>query len=85
MTRKEVIDTLKLAKAGVRLDLRLCHYCNGKPDISTKPDLNYIGEQGFKSTVKCESCGLIVERWAKSYEEAEKKAAENWNGGYKNG
>ncbi|MBQ2175645.1 MAG: hypothetical protein II453_11510 [Alphaproteobacteria bacterium] len=66
----------------VRLNLRLCHYCNGKPDISTKPDLNYIGEQGFKSTVKCESCGLIVERWAKTYLQAQQKAVKNWNGVY---
>lgn len=47
---------------------------------TTNPDLNYIGEQGYKSIVMCNSCCLVVERWAKSYEEAEKKAAENWNG-----
>lgn len=65
--------------------LRKCHYCSGKPRQTTNPDLNYIGEQGYKSIVMCNSCGLVVERWAKFYEEAEKKAAENWNGGYKNG
>lgn len=65
--------------------LKKCHYCGGEPVQSTFRDLNWIGEQGFKSTVKCESCGLIVERWAKSYKEAEKKAAESWNGVYNNG
>ena len=65
--------------------LRKCHYCSGKPRQTTKPDLSYIGEKGYKSIVMCNSCGLVVERWAKSYEEAEKKAAENWNGVYNNG
>lgn len=63
-------------------EIRNCHYCGGKPTQSTFRDINWIGEQGFKSTVKCESCGLIVERWAKTYLQAQQKAVKNWNGVY---
>lgn len=64
--------------------LRKCHYCGGEPIQYTHAEMNYIGENGFKSTIRCKRCGNKIERWAKGYKEAEERAAYNWNGGVEN-
>lgn len=65
-------------------EIKNCHYCGGKPTQSTFRDLNYIGEQGYKSVTSCTMCHNRVEMWAKTYDEAIKKSIFYWNGGKEN-
>lgn len=60
--------------------LRLCHYCGGEPRQHTNEDINYQGEKGFKSIVRCTLCKLFVETWAEEKNTAEERAARYWNG-----
>ena len=65
--------------------LRKCHYCGGKPIQTTKLDLNWIGEQGYKSTIRCSMCHNQVEMWDLFHNVAVEKAVRYWNGEKNNG
>lgn len=64
--------------------LRKCHYCGGEPVQSTFRDLNWIGEQGYKSIIICNLCRNKIEMWDKCHNLAAEKAVYFWNGGIKN-
>jgi len=61
--------------------LRKCHYCGGEPVQSTFKDINLMGEQGYKSVIRCSLCHNQVEMWDKSYDDAVKKSVFYWNRG----
>ena len=65
--------------------LRKCHYRGGKPIQTTKLDLNWIGEQGYKSTIRCSMCHNQVEMWDLFHNVAVEKAVRYWNGDKNNG
>lgn len=65
--------------------LRKCHYCGGEPVQSTFKDINLMGEQGYKSVIRCSLCHNQVEMWAKSYDDAVNKSIFYWNGEKENG
>lgn len=67
------------------IKLRKCHYCGGKPIQTTKLDLNWIGEQGYKSTIRCSMCHNQVEMWDLLHNVAVEKAVRYWNGDKNNG
>lgn len=66
-------------------EIRNCHYCGGKPTQSTFRDINWIGERGYKSVIRCSMCHNQVEMWAKSYDDAVNKSIFYWNGEKENG
>lgn len=66
-------------------NLRKCHYCGGKPIQTTKLDLNWIGEHGYKSTIRCSMCHNQVEMWNLFHNVAVEKAVRYWNGDKNNG
>lgn len=61
--------------------LKKCHYCGGEPVQSTFKDINLMGEQGYKSVIRCSLCHNQVEMWDKSYDDAVKKSVFYWNRG----
>lgn len=61
--------------------LKKCHYCGGEPVQSTFKDINLMGEQGYKSVIRCSLCHIQIEMWAKSYDDAVKKSVFYWNRG----
>lgn len=65
--------------------LKKCHYCGGEPVQSTFRDINWIGEQGYKSVIRCSMCHNQVHMWGLSHNDATEKAVYFWNGGCKNG
>ena len=66
-------------------EIRNCHYCGGKPTQSTFRDINWIGEQGYKSVIRCSMCHNQVEMWGLSHNIANEKAVHFWNGEKNNG
>lgn len=60
-----------------------CHYCGGEPVQSTFKDINLMGEQGYKSVIRCSLCHIQIEMWGLSHNNAVEKAAYFWNGGDK--
>lgn len=63
------------------MKLKKCHYCDSEATQTTHPDINIIGEQGYKSTIRCTLCHNQVEIWAKFYDDAVKKSVFYWNRG----
>lgn len=66
------------------MKLKKCHYCGSEATQTIHPDINIIGEKGYKSTIRCILCHNKIECWAKTYEEAQKKSIYYWNGEEKN-
>lgn len=67
------------------MKLKKCHYCDSEAKQTTHPDINIIGQKGYKSTIRCTLCHNQVEMWAKSYDDAVNKSIFYWNGEKENG
>ena len=62
-------------------EIKRCNLCGGNGRQVTHEGRNMIGEQGFNSTIRCQTCYRQTTAFSKDAKKATEKVVDYWNWG----